>query len=151
MRHATQPAAIHLTPIDTDTLSMTINGRPVPRPIRRRELGRLLSHMSDSHGRPVTVHYHDGDTVHLDLLTPPPSLTDPPTSLKDPRQTRQAAPAALAGFWPGERVHLAPVHCTPTADQDGCVHPPRLRRRDRHRPLLAVGVTSGHHHLHTPT
>lgn len=148
------PAIVIRPDTESGTLAMTVNGQPVRRPIQQRELGALLSHVINRHGRPVRVEVHNPDgTIHADILTPP-RHTDEPTRSASTPQPVAAQPAVvpvdtrrldLGGFLPGEPVHLARVVATHRADSQGrlTVPLPRQPRPDGGRPLIVFGARSG--------
>lgn len=148
---------IHPNNGNGDTVTMVINARTVPRPIRKAELGRLLSHVLDHHGRPVRVEVHDPDgTVHADILTPArftrPANTDTNPAGPSSPSTPQHPGLSADGFLPGEEVHLAVVATTHTADRVGALHVPLPKRPRRHRdrPIIIFGTQSATTTLYHP-
>lgn len=148
------PAIVIRPDAESQTLAMTVNGQPVRRPIQQRELGALLSHVINRHGRPVRVEVHNPDgTIHADILTPPHHTdeTTRPASTPQPVATKPAVVPVdttrldLGGFLPGEPVHLASVVATHPADRQGrlTIPLPRQPRLDRGRLLIVIGARSG--------
>lgn len=131
-------------PATPDTVTMTLNGQTVPRPIRQAELGALLSHVVDRQAGPVRIEVHESNgTVHADILsphhaTPQPPITAPKTSPPAVDKRR----VDLAGFLPGEDVHIAVVIATRLAEATGRVTT-RLPRRARRHQVVVFGTRSG--------
>lgn len=101
---------------DGDRLLVIVNGdKHAAAPVRRSEIGRVLTEMVTKFGAPTRVELHEQDgTVHADIVQPPPPVLGQDSGEDEPvRRRRHRAPELVElhadGFVAGEDVAVAVI------------------------------------------
>jgi hypothetical protein len=129
-------------------LRVDVDGQPHAEDPRRSrsELRSVLDEITTQIGTAVRVEVreHDG-TTYADIATPPDAPEAPDDKpLNGARPPTPSAGLKGTGFRPGEKVAVAYVLCTQTADADGRTTvqlPPAILPRHGHKMVL-IGMTS---------